>query len=78
MQNLGTPSKYGLENHGLTNLANVYWNYSPAGLVEEAVCRFEGELSADGALIAKTGKHTGRSPNDKFVVHHQELMDKPI
>ena len=74
----GTPSKYGLENHGLKNLSNEYWNYSPASLVEEAVCRFEGELSADGALIASTGKHTGRSPNDKFVVQHPELSDKPI
>jgi phosphoenolpyruvate carboxykinase (ATP) len=67
-----------LENHGLKNLANEYWNYSPASLVEEAVCRFEAELSADGALIASTGKHTGRSPNDKFVVKHPELNDKPI
>jgi len=74
----GTPSKYGLENHGLKHLADIYWNYSPAGLVEEAVCRLEGDLSANGALIANTGKHTGRSPNDKFVVHHAELADKPI
>lgn len=74
----GTPSNYGLENHGLKNLANIYWNLSTASLVEEALCRFEAELSAKGALVAKTGKHTGRSPNDKFVVHHAALSDKPI
>lgn len=78
MQNHGNPSKYGLENHGLYNLANVYWNYSPPMLVEEAISRFEGEISADGALMADTGKHTGRSPNDKFVVQYPELADKPI
>lgn len=78
MQIHGNPSEHGLENHGFTNLANVYWNYSTASLVEEAICRFEGELSADGAFIANTGKHTGRSPNDKFMVHYPELDDKPI
>jgi len=78
MQNHGNPSKHGLEHHGFTNLANVYWNYSTALLVEEAIGRLEGELSADGALIANTGKHTGRSPNDKFVVQYPEMEDKPI
>lgn len=78
MQNHGNPSSFGLENHGLHNLANVYWNYSPSLLVEESICRFEGELSSDGALMANTGKHTGRSPNDKFVVQYPELADKPI
>ena len=78
MQNHGNPSNYGLENHGFRNLANIYWNYSPALLVEKAVCRNEGELSADGALIASTGAHTGRSPKDKFVVKYPELADVPI
>src|SRR5438552_6323030 len=56
-----------LERHGIdTNL--VRWNLSPAGLYEEAVRRKEGMIAAGGPLACKTGQHTGRSPNDKFVV----------
>ena len=38
-------SSYGLENHGLTNLANVYWNLTPEALYEEIVFRGEGHIS---------------------------------
>src|SRR5256885_5139066 len=56
-----------LERHGIdTNL--VRWNLSPAALYEEAVRRKEGVIAAGGPLTCKTGQHTGRSPNDKFVV----------
>jgi phosphoenolpyruvate carboxykinase (ATP) len=53
---------------GLTNLKAIHANLSPAQLYEEAIARKEVELSADGAVVAKTGQHTGRSPNDKYVV----------
>ena len=43
-------------------------NLSPAALYEEALRTQEGVLAADGALACRTGKHTGRSPNDKFIV----------
>ncbi len=46
----------------------VYCNLSPAQLVEAAVKRGEGQLTGSGALQVTTGKYTGRSPNDKFVV----------
>jgi phosphoenolpyruvate carboxykinase (ATP) len=53
---------------GLTNLGNVFWNLSTAGLYEEAVRRGEAWISHLGPLIVRTGQHTGRSPNDKFIV----------
>ena len=58
----------GLESVGIVRSGRVHWNLSSAALVEEAIRRNEGMLSADGALVARTGQHTGRSPNDKFVV----------
>src|SRR5688500_957336 len=46
----------------------VHCNLSPALLIEEAIRRGEGTLSADGACVGITKPHTGRSPDDKFVV----------
>jgi len=59
---------HGLEALGIVRAGHVHWNLSPAALYEEAVRRGEGILAAEGPLVAKTGQHTGRSPNDKFVV----------
>jgi phosphoenolpyruvate carboxykinase (ATP) len=53
---------------GLKNLGNVYWNLSTPSLYEEAVRRREGWISHLGPLVVHTGHHTGRSPNDKFIV----------
>jgi phosphoenolpyruvate carboxykinase (ATP) len=61
------PSRHGLEEHGLHDLRRVYWNLSPAHLHEHAIARGEGRLSIHGTLVALTGSHTGRSPNDKFL-----------
>ena len=55
---------------------NVYSNLSPAILVEEAVKRNEGMLTETGALLVKTGKYTGRSPKDKFIVDSDGVHSK--
>jgi phosphoenolpyruvate carboxykinase (ATP) len=57
----------GLESIGITT-DRVHWNLSAAALYEEAVRRQEGVIAAEGPLACRTGLHTGRSPNDKFVV----------
>lgn len=75
MQSVGNPSNHGLENHGLHNLRTIYWNLTRAQLIEQAVANNEGHFSADGAFIVQTGKHTGRSPNDKYVVQYPGLED---
>src|SRR5687767_7586974 len=63
-----TKSRYGLDHQGLRPAGEVYWNLAPARLVEEAIRRTEGELAAEGPFNAVTTPHTGRSPNDKFIV----------
>jgi len=76
MLNIGLSSHFGLENHGLHNLKTVYWNLAPAELVEQAVLRREGQLAANGPLIVNTGKHTGRSPSDKFITATHDVENK--
>ena len=56
----------GLERHGIQT-DRVRWNLSTAVLYEEAIRRQEGVIAAHGPLACRTGQHTGRSPNDKFV-----------
>lgn len=77
MEHLGpVRSTHGIENHGVVNARRVYWNLSTTPLIEQAVTRGEGQLSANGALVVTTGKHTGRSPNDKFIVKEPSSEDR--
>jgi phosphoenolpyruvate carboxykinase (ATP) len=59
---------HGLEALGIVRSGRVHWNLSPAVLYEIAVRRNEAVLASDGPLVARTGQHTGRSPQDKFTV----------
>ncbi len=54
---------------GINNVEDAYWNLSPAELIEESIIRGEGVLTDRGALAVDTGKFTGRSPKDKFIVY---------
>jgi phosphoenolpyruvate carboxykinase (ATP) len=57
-----------LGRHGIQHPGIVYAQRAPAVLVELALARGEGELASNGAFVAKTGKHTGRSPKDRYLV----------
>ena len=67
----------GLESQGIVTAAETHWNLTTASLVEHAVRRGEGMLAKDGPLVVRTGKHTGRSAQDKFTVK-DELTENVI
>lgn len=70
-ENIIDLSYLGIHNHG-----EIYHNCSPVELVEHALERGEGVLTNTGALAVETGKYTGRSPKDKFIVDIPEVHDE--
>jgi phosphoenolpyruvate carboxykinase (ATP) len=73
MVQLRTP--HGLERLGIENPERVYWNLTTPALYEEAVRRHEGLIAQQGPIVFHTGRHTGRSPKDKFVVRESSSED---
>jgi len=77
MQEVGVRStKYGIEQHGIHNVNDVFWNLPTAALYEHVMRRREGLLCHEGPLAVTTGHHTGRSPNDKFIVREPSSEEK--
>lgn len=66
---------YGLLYLGLKNLNTVYWNLPPEALYEEIIFRGEGRISHNGPVVLKSGKHTARSAQDKYVVREPDSED---
>ena len=69
-------SKLSLDYLGIVKPRNVFYQLSPAELTEKALAAGEGILTNTGALCVKTGKYTGRSPKDRFIVDEAEVHDK--
>ncbi len=69
-------SRYGLETHHIHNVENVFWNMSSPALYEAAVDRREGLIANLGPFVVTTGQHTGRSPNERFLVKEAETADE--
>lgn len=55
---------------------NINIQLSVPQLVEKAISRGEAQLTSDGAVTAQTGKYTGRSPKDKYIVEEASSKDK--
>jgi phosphoenolpyruvate carboxykinase (ATP) len=67
---------YDLHYQGIDTEASIFWNLGTAPLVEQAVCRGEGLLAKDGPLVVATGRHTGRSAQDKYIVRDGETENR--
>ncbi len=65
-----------LPEHGIEPGGTVYWQPTTALLYTHALRRREGQLAEGGPLVVDTGIHTGRSPNDKFVVREPGSEDR--
>ena len=70
-----TPLAQSLSDQGFQTKADIHPNLGTSELVEAAIRGGEGELSKYGSLVVKTGAHTGRSANDKFIVRNAETED---
>src|ERR671910_889612 len=66
---------FGLDDQGIVTGAELHWNLTTAPLVEHAVRREEGLLAKEGPLVVRTGKHTGRSAQDRFIVRNGTSED---
>ncbi|MTI08653.1 phosphoenolpyruvate carboxykinase [Curvivirga aplysinae] len=65
----------GLESAGIINSVDVKWNLGAEALYEETISKGLGVMTKGGALAVETGKFTGRSPNDKFIVEEASSKD---
>ncbi|MCX2745660.1 phosphoenolpyruvate carboxykinase (ATP) [Mangrovivirga sp. M17] len=65
----------GIDKYDIDRAGQVFWNLTPAELVEHALNNDEGKLTDTGALMCDTGKFTGRSPKDRFVVEDEKTKD---
>jgi len=86
MKSIGTKNtSFDLGSVGLTT-PKCYWNLSPAALKEKTISQERGKLTSTGALCIDTGKFTGRSPQDRYIVQdtytdkhvHWSDVNKPI
>lgn len=67
--------EFTLSRQGIETPAHLNWNLGTAQLVEAAIRNGEGVMAKDGPLVVATGKHTGRSASDKFIVQDAETQD---
>ena len=69
-------SDLSLDYLGIIHPTKVYYNLPASKLTEKALERGEGVLSNTGALVVNTGKYTGRSPDDRYIVDEKNIHDE--
>ena len=65
-----------LKEHNIVNVKNVFRNLSVPSLVEFALKTEPCRLTDKGALLVETGKYTGRSPKDRFIVDEKGVNEE--
>jgi len=76
MKNVGIRNpESSLEDYGIINFKTAFWNLTPEELTEHSIKKDLGVLSDTGALVVYTGKFTGRSPKDRFIVEDDITRD---
>src|SRR5689334_9407021 len=65
-----------LSAHGIIATGRVIWNPAVPVLYEHAIARGEARLADGGPMVVDTGKHTGRSAQDKFIVREPASEDR--
>ncbi|MGH3033466.1 MAG: phosphoenolpyruvate carboxykinase (ATP) [Gaiellaceae bacterium] len=71
-----TTTPPGLEEHGIDPSGRVYWNPTVSLLYTHALVAGDARLAEGGPLVVDTGRYTGRSPKDKFVVREPASEDR--
>jgi phosphoenolpyruvate carboxykinase (ATP) len=64
----GQKPAFDLVAQGVLHHGPLHWNLTAPFLYEHAIRRREGEIGLGGAFVVNTGRHTGRSPRDKYIV----------
>lgn len=78
MQTVGQPGVAGLGTLGIEGQKRQFWNLSREDLIQRINDKGDCELTKERVVIAKTGKFTGRSPNDKYIVNYHTSYDAQI
>lgn len=71
-----TGTHQGLESLGIQRPGAVFWTPPTSVLYEQSVLRHEGEISHFGPMVVSTGRFTGRTPKDKFIVREPSSEDR--
>ena len=72
---LNFPADKAIDFLQLAEPSELFFQLSPAALIEQAVQRGEGQLTDTGALMCATGRFTGRSPKDRYIVADELTTD---